>query len=113
MATAIAFLALFIRPIDLDPRFGFGVGAIFTAVASEYVVASSLPDSSVLTLAGVMQILAFVFIFLTLAESTLSLRFYNGGDEAARRKSKILDRCSFAVLLALYAGLSAAAVAWY
>jgi hypothetical protein len=34
VATAIAFLALFIRPIDLDPRFGLGVGAIFASVTS-------------------------------------------------------------------------------
>lgn len=112
VATAIAFLALFIRPIDLDPRFGLGVGAIFAAVASEYVVTASLPDTSVLTLADVLHILAFVFIFLTLAESTLSLKLYNG-DEAGRQRSKRLDRWSFFTLLAAYAGLSAAAVAWY
>jgi hypothetical protein len=113
VATAIAFLALFIRPIDLDPRFGLGVGAIFASVASEYVVTSSLPDTSVLTLADVLHILAFVFIFLTLAESTLSLKLYNGGDEAGKEKSRRLDRWSFFVLLCAYAGLSGAAVAWY
>ncbi|HET6879211.1 MAG TPA: hypothetical protein VFI31_03610 [Pirellulales bacterium] len=53
-----------------------------------------------------------VFIFLTLAESTLSLKLYNG-DEAGRRRSRRLDHCSFFVLPAAYAGLSAAAVAWY
>lgn len=63
-------------------------------------------------LADVLHILAFVFIFLTLAESTLSLKLYNG-DEAGRRRSKRLDRSSFAVLLAMYVGLSAAAVARY
>jgi len=89
VATAIAFLALFIRPIDLDLRFGLGVGAIFAAVANEYVVTSSLPDASVMTLADVLHILAFVFIFLTLAESTLSVKHYNG-DEAGRRRSKKL-----------------------
>jgi hypothetical protein len=66
----------------------------------------------VFTLADVLHILAFVFIFLTLAESTLSLKFYNG-DETGRRRSRRLDRWSFFVLLAGYAGLSAAAVAWY
>jgi hypothetical protein len=49
----------------------------------------SLPDTTgygtteracyfTLTLADVLRILAFVFIFLTLAESTLSLHLYNG-----------------------------------
>lgn len=113
VATAIAFLALFVRPIDLDPRFGLGVGAIFASVASEYVVTSSLPDTSVLTLADVLHILAFVFIFLTLAESTLSLKLYNGGDEGGKERSRKLDRWSFATLLVAYVALSAAAVTWY
>lgn len=64
------------------------------------------------TLADVLHLVAFVFIFLTLAESTLSLKLYNG-DEAGRRRSRRLDRWSFLVLLASYVGLSAAAVAWY
>jgi hypothetical protein len=113
VATAIAFLELFIRPVDLDPRFGLGVGAIFASVGSEYIVTSSLPDTSVLTLADVLHILAFVFIFLTLAESTLSLHVYNGGDETAKQRSRRLDRWSFFVLLVAYVGLSAAAAAWY
>jgi hypothetical protein len=123
VATAIAFLALFIRPVDLDPRFGLGVGAIFASVGSEYIVTSSLPDTSVLTLADMLHILAFVFIFLTLAESTLSLRLYNGASyhhaerdgygQAARQRSRRLDRWSFFVLLMAYVVLSAAAVAWY
>jgi hypothetical protein len=37
---------------------------------------------------------------------------YNG-DEAGRRRSRRLDPWSFFALLAGYAGLSAAAVAWY
>jgi hypothetical protein len=71
-----------------------------------------LPDTSVLSLADVLHTLAFVFIFLTLAEPMLSLRFDNGGDDGGRRKSKMLDHWSFAVLLTVYVGLSAA-VAWY
>ena len=92
----------------------------------------SLPDTSgdgttgcaccfTLTLADVLHILAFVFIFFTLAESTLPLKLWchgqetgqngNGSNAAGRRESKRLDRWSFFVLLACYAALSAAAVA--
>ncbi|MDP2808028.1 MAG: hypothetical protein Q8O74_07820, partial [bacterium] len=42
IAAFIAFLAFFIKPTDLDPRFGLGVGGIFAAVASQYVITSSL-----------------------------------------------------------------------
>ena len=72
-----------------------------------------------------------LLIFLTLAESTLSLKLWcrgqetghnrdgqetghnQGGDAAGRLRSQRLDRWSFAMLLLLYVGLSAAAVAWY
>ena len=45
VATAIAFTAFLIEPSHFDLRFGLGVGAIFAAVASQYVVSSSLPPS--------------------------------------------------------------------
>lgn len=47
------------------------------------------------------------------ATAPVSLKLYNGGDEAGRERSKRLDRWSFATLLAGYAGLCGAAVAWY
>lgn len=103
VAAMIAFLAFFIKPTDLDPRFGLGVGAIFAAVASEYVIASALPDTHLLTLADKLHILAFAFIFLSLAESTLSLRVFASGRE---KMSKILDKVSFIVFPALYVILS-------
>ncbi|MGE0608374.1 MAG: hypothetical protein AB7O62_14860, partial [Pirellulales bacterium] len=70
VATAISFLAFFIRPTEVDPRFGLGVGAIFAAVASEYVVTASLPDTNIMTMADQLHLLAFVFIFLSICEST-------------------------------------------
>jgi len=79
VATGIAFLAFFIRPTDLDLRFGLGVGAIFAAVASQYVVSSSLAATHVLTMADFLHILAFVFIFLSLVESTVSPHLYTTG----------------------------------
>jgi hypothetical protein len=103
VAAMIAFLAFFIKPTDLDPRFGLGVGAIFAAVASEYVIASALPDTHILTLADKLHILAFAFIFLSLAESTISLRLFTSERE---KLSKGLDKYSFILFLALYVLLS-------
>ncbi len=40
IAALVALFALFIKPTDLDPRFGLGAGALFAAVASEVVIAS-------------------------------------------------------------------------
>ena len=103
IAALIAFLSFFIKPTDLDPRFGLGVGAIFAAVASEYVIASSLPDTNVLTLADKLHILAFVFIFLSIAESVVSLRLFTTEREAL---SKILDKTCFIIFIAVYVILS-------
>jgi hypothetical protein len=89
IAALIAFLAFFIKPIDLDPRFGLGIGAIFAAVASEYVITSALPDTNVMTLADKLHILAFIFIFLSLAQSTLSLKWYGDGKEKRARRFDI------------------------
>lgn len=112
VATAISFLAFFIKPTEVDPRFGLGIGAIFAAVASEYVVTSSLPDTNVLTMADVLHMLAFVFIFISIAESTYSLKLYSSDDEAQIKRSIKLDRLSFVFLSVAYMALSAMAVFW-
>jgi hypothetical protein len=103
IAAVIAFLVFFIKPTDLDPRFGLGVGAIFAAVASEYVISSALPDTNILTLADKLHILAFAFIFFSIAQSIVSLRLFTTGHEKA---SQNLDRLSFPVFFILYSVLS-------
>lgn len=103
IAALISFLSFFIKPTDLDPRFGLGVGAIFAAVASEYVIASSLPDTNIITMADKLHIIAFSFIFLSIAESVISLRLFTTEKEAA---SKLLDRVGFISFLVLYIILS-------
>lgn len=99
ISALIAMLALLIKPTDLDPRFGLGIGAIFAAVASEYVVASSLPDSNLLTLADRLHILAILFIFLSIFESIISLKLFSSGREAASRR---MDRILFSLMLVVY-----------
>ena len=91
LATLVALLAMFIKPTDLDPRFGLGVGALFAAMASAYVVTQSLPDTQVMTLADKINALGIGFIFLSVVESTVSLRLFTSGKEAASQK---LDKAS-------------------
>lgn len=99
VAAGIALLALFIKPTDLDPRFGLPVGAIFAAVGSLYVTSQLLPDSNLITLSDKLHILAFVTIFLALVESTWSLHVWTGGDEARSRR---IDKIAFRALAAFY-----------
>jgi hypothetical protein len=100
MATLIALMAFFIRPTDLDPRFGLGVGAIFAAIASAYVISAELPETQEMTLADLMNGLAILYIFLSLVVSTISLRLFSSGREVASRR---LDQISFWTLLLTYA----------
>lgn len=107
IAALIAMLALFIKPTDLDPRFGLGVGALFAAVASEYVIASSLPDTNVLTMTDKLHLISILFIFLSIAESTLSLQIFTRGKEALALK---IDRICLVVFFIVFIALNALAI---
>jgi hypothetical protein len=99
-AVAIATLAFFIKPTDVDPRFGLSVGAFFAAVANTYVVASLLPDSGAMTLTDMVNGIGMGVIFLTLLQSTISLYLYDRrGLEAL---SGLFDKVSFVVLAVVY-----------
>jgi hypothetical protein len=99
IAAAISFHALLIRPTELDARFGLAVGAMFAAVASEYVVVSTLPDSNYLTLADKLHIMTFAFVFLSLAVSVISGKMAAHGRE---KMSLWFDRFAFVTLMSAY-----------
>lgn len=99
LSALIAFIPMFIKPIDVDPRFGLGVGAIFAAMANAYIISSALPDTNQVTTADEVNMLTIAFIFLSVLESTISLNLYQNGKEAL---SKRIDRISFVAMLVLY-----------
>jgi hypothetical protein len=107
IAVMIAFLVFFIKPTDVDPRFGLGVGAIFAAVASEYIITGALPDTGVISLADKLHIIAFAFIFFSLVQSTWSLRIFQSDQE---ERSKNADKLAFKVFTPAYLVISALAV---
>jgi len=102
IAAIIALISLLTQPSELDSRFGLGVGAMFAAVASEYVISGALPDSNLLSLADRLHIVSFVFIFLALLESTLSYKLLN---QNRLRTAQWLDRMSFIILISSYLGI--------
>ncbi|MBI3181915.1 MAG: hypothetical protein HYZ28_07200 [Myxococcales bacterium] len=108
VSAAIAFLAFFIKPSDVDPRFGLGVGAIFAAIASEYIVTSSLPDTNIITLADKLHIVAFAFIFASIGQSTWSLYLFENEQET---RSKWHDRLSRLVFPLTYVVANALVIA--
>ena len=77
---------------------------MFAAVASEYLVAASLPESNEVTLADKLHILSFAFIFVTLVESILVYKFATEGRETVAAR---VDRYCFGVFGLGYIGLAA------
>lgn len=96
VAVSIALLPCFLRPTDLDPRFGLGIGALFAAVANSYLVGALVPDTGEFSLADMVNLLGIVTILITLVESTVSLWLYDQRGE--RELSRSLDRTSFMVV---------------
>lgn len=102
-ATAVAFVAFMVKPTDLDPRFGLGVGALFAVAASAFVVSSSVPDSGVMTVADFIHIIAMGSIFASLLQSALALKFeVSGRLDVANR----LDYWSLVIFPVVFFGWS-------
>ncbi len=102
ISVLISMLTFFVNPSDLDPRFGLPVGAIFAAIASQYVISSALPQNQKLTLVDILHDVSFIYIFICILVSTLSLRLVKKGNEKASAK---LDRSSFIFLAVSYVAL--------
>ena len=104
----IALFVFFIKPINVDPRFGLCVGGLFAAVGNKYVVESTVSSVSSNTLIDTLHNLTFVSILIVILISVISLYiFERGGDKNARRAHR-LDMVSFVTILIGYTGL-----AWY
>jgi hypothetical protein len=100
LSVILSFLAFLIKPTNVDPRFGLGIGAIFAAVSIQYVIEAALPEVDQVTLADKLHKIAIAFILATIAESVLSLRLVEIGKEEA---SKVLDRISLVLACVFYA----------
>lgn len=100
-SVAIAFVAFFIKPIHVDPRFGLGVGAFFAGVGNNIFVGTMLPQTEGISLTNMVNAIGLGTIFLTLVQSTISLYILDTmGREMLRR---FFDKISFVVFLIGYA----------
>ena len=104
VAVAISMLSMFIKPTNVDPRFGLGIGGLFAAVANSYVTSSLIPDTGIMTLADMVNGLGIWMILLTVIQSTISLHLYDG--MGAEMLSRRFDRVSFAILSVGYVSLN-------
>ncbi len=97
LALLVALVPFFIKPTDVDPRFGLAVGAVFAAMANAYITSGLIPPTGVMTLADVVNGVGLTVIFLSLVESAISLYVYDIlGNQAL---SRLFDRVSFFIIL--------------
>ena len=106
IAILLALLAFFIRPTEVDPRFGLGVGALFAGVANAYVISSLVPDTGVLALADIVNGVGIAVILLSVIQSAISLHLFTIRN--AEAVSRAFDRISFAIILPGYVLLNLA-----
>jgi hypothetical protein len=105
LAVLLGLLAFLIKADDLDARFGMGVGSIFAASASAFVISDSLPPTTDITLAEQINLIAVGVIFTSVFISIWSLRLRYAENEAGSLR---LDRISMWSLGVLYLILNAA-----
>lgn len=99
LSVLLGLMAFRVKAIDLDARFGLGVGSIFAASANAFVIAGNLPESTVITLAEKINFLAIGTIFLCVAMSIWSLRIcYQNKEELSAK----LDTWAMAIIASLY-----------
>ncbi|MGF6273105.1 hypothetical protein ABIB38_001463 [Massilia sp. UYP11] len=103
-SVAIALLALYIRPSEVDARFGLPVGAFFASVSNVAAIMPLLPPTNRIALSDMINLAGMATIFLVLAQSVIALWLVDtlGRERLAHR----FDRLSLAVLLPGYATLN-------
>ena len=104
VCTTIAMIALFINPMQVDPRFGLCVGGLFGIIGNSYLVSSLLPETSELCYADMLNIIALVMVLLVVIESAFSLSLHLNRGEAGAALAKRLDRWTFVALFVAFAG---------
>jgi hypothetical protein len=100
VSVAVALLALFIKPVMIDCRFGLPIGAFFASVSNNAVVSSIVPRAGGRTLSDLFTTLSLLTIFLVLVQSVIALYAFDtlGREQTVRR----FDRVSFVVILVGY-----------
>ena len=99
LSVLIALLTFLIEPIDLDPRFGVGVAAIFGAVSSMLVANSSIPETPYFSLSDKIHLTSLCFIFISIFVSCIVLKIYKAKGKKAAGK---IDLFAGSALLASY-----------
>jgi len=98
VAFLISVCVFWIRPNHVDPRFGLSVGGLFAAIGNKYTVDSVVPISNSLSLIDKLHNLTFIYIFMIIVISVISLNLFDLRKSNPKFNYKKIDRISFYVL---------------
>jgi hypothetical protein len=99
ISALVAMLSFFIKPTDLDPRFGLGIGALFALMANIFIISDTLPTKGHMSIADKLNMSAVVVICFALVIATVSLKLYTAGKELVSQR---LDKASFLFIFFAY-----------
>jgi len=104
VAFLIAYVCFYIHADNIDSRFGLSVGALFAVIGNKYIIDSSLPDSTSLTLVDTLHGITLIFILIVVTASAYALRIGKKGQIAKANK---FDFIAAQILLVIYVLLNA------
>jgi hypothetical protein len=102
VAFLISSCVFWIKPINTDPRFGLCVGGLFAAIGNKYIVESIIPTTNELTLLDYLHNITFIFIFLIIIISVISLRLFEQENEKLKKISEKIDFISYFLITIMY-----------
>ncbi len=103
VAFLIAYTCFYIHADNIDSRFGLSVGSLFAAIGNKYIIDSSLPESTTLTLVDILHGITLFFIFLVVTSSAWALTLVKRNK---LQQANRFDMIAAQVMLALYIGLN-------
>jgi len=95
VAFVISCCVFFIKPYNIDPRFGLCVGGLFATIGNKYIIEGMVPSTNEVTMLDDIHNVTLVFIFLIITISVISLHLYEKGSTKSLKLSRLIDRISF------------------
>lgn len=102
VAFTISCCVFFIKPSNVDPRFGLAVGGLFAAIGNKYIVEGIVPSTNSVTMMDSIHNLTFIYLFIIIIVSVYSLYLYEKETPKARNQSKNVDRYSLIAIFSSY-----------
>lgn len=103
VAFFISLSVFFIKPTNVDPRFGLCVGGLFASIGNKYIVETIVPSTITYTMLDTVHIVTFIAILAIVIISIVSLHYY---ETKQYRISKKIDKYSFWSILITYLSIN-------